>query len=78
MTRELDVYVTDAFHHGVPAIIDYQGNCPNDSPSCIINVKSLFWKKEYLKTVASSKMQIIYKIQTIFKNNLHYFSESSK
>lgn len=46
MTGEFEVSITDAFHTGVSAIIDYQGNCPNDSPFRVINVIPLLWKKK--------------------------------
>lgn len=73
MTGKLEVSLTDAFHTGVPAIIDSQGNCPNDKPSWVINVISLFRKKN-LKTMTTSRIQFFDKNPRYLAHGSHCFS----
>lgn len=67
---ELDASLTEAFHTGVPAIIDRKGSVQIiDHPESLMSY--LFSEKKNLKTVISSRIQI-------FDNNLCYFAHSSE
>lgn len=70
MMPELDASLTEAFHTGVPAIIDHEGTVQMiDHPESLMSYFFSERKKKDLRTVTSSRIQI-------FDNNLCYFAHS--